>query len=228
MKFYFVKRLSSGLKVTLQLSAIRYMVCLLLLTLTSITVHAQEKFTLVKQNGSVYIYERWLTFPKSDPPVKAREVKGEFTYNNSIYAGLALIKDEKKVKQWQDHVSEFKVYLNSDTTTWLEYSYHDIPWPVSDQDHFLEYRLLEKKPGTQLFITFETKYNETLAPLRDGVTRMDLSGSWTLEQIAPDKTKATYRILSRPLNIPKFITDPVIRNNMMTTIEEFIAIMEAR
>jgi hypothetical protein len=40
--------------------------------------------------------------------------------------------------------------------------------------------------------------------------------------------KATYRILSKPLNIPKFLTDPIIRNNMMTTIQEFIALIEKK
>lgn len=185
-----------------------------------------EGFVLVKQRDSISIYERWINFPNASPPVKAREVKGEFFYNNSIYAGLKLIRDEKKIKSWQDHVSEFRVYLQPDTTVWLEYSYHDIPWPVSDQDHFLEYRLSCRRPGRELFVTFESRSNATLAPLREDVTRMVLSGSWTLEQIGPGQSKATYRILSKPLNIPKFITDPIIRNNMMTTIEEFIVLME--
>lgn len=187
-----------------------------------------EGFALVKQRDSISIYERWIMFPNAEPPVKAREVKGEFFYNNSIYAGLALIKDEKKIKKWQDHVSEFQVYLQSDTTVWLEYSYHDIPWPVSDQDHLLEYRLVCRRPGRELFIAFESRANPRLAPVREDVTRMILSGSWTLEQVRPGLSKATYRILSKPLNIPKFITDPIIRNNMMTTIEEFIVIMEGR
>jgi hypothetical protein len=53
-----------------------------------------------------------------------------------------------------------------------------------------------------------------------------LIGSWRLEQVAPGKTRATYRILSKPIGIPKFLTDPIIRNNMMTTIREYIALLE--
>lgn len=187
----------------------------------------KEGFVLVKKDGAIAIYERWLTYPSSNPPVKAREVKGEFFYNNTIYAGLRLLQNENKVKQWQSHVSEFKVYPQRDTTTWLEYSYHDIPWPVSDQDHFMEYKV-SGETDRILFISFGSKANETLAPVRKGVTRMQLSGSWTLEQVSPGKVKATYRILSMPIGIPKIFTDPIIRSNIMTTIEEYIALLEGK
>lgn len=182
---------------------------------------------LVKKDGVVSIYERWITFPKSNPPIEAREVKGVFTFRNTIWAGLRLLQDEKKIQQWQSHVSEFKVYRQADSTAWTEYSYHDIPWPVSDQDHYLYYTLVVKSPR-ELFIPFESKVDLVTAPVRKGVTRMHLSGSWTFEQIGPNEVRATYRILSTPLNIPKFLTDPIIRNNMMTTIKEYIAITEGR
>jgi hypothetical protein len=55
---------------------------------------------------------------------------------------------------------------------------------------------------------------------------MKLSGSWTLEQIGPKQVKVTYRILSMPIGIPKFLTDPIIRSNIMTTIEEYVALLE--
>lgn len=185
----------------------------------------KEGFVLVKKDGKISIYERWITFPKSDPPIEAREVKGEFFFDNTIDVGLTLIQDEKKIKQWQSHVSEFKIYPQSDPRSWLEYSYHDIPWPVSDQDHFLKYSILENTPN-RIFLVFESRKNETLAPVRKGVTRMFLSGSWTWEQISPYTTKATYRILSKPIGIPKWLTDPIIRKNIMTTIEEYIALAE--
>lgn len=186
----------------------------------------KEGFALVKEDGAISIYERWIIFPNSNPPIEAREVKGEFIFNNNMFAGLNLIQDEKKIQKWQKHVSEFKVYPQLDTTTWLEYSYHDIPWPVSDQDHFLEYTISEIIPGKSVFLTFESILNETLAPVRKGVTRMELSGSWKWEQIAPGKTKVTYRILSKPIGIPKWLTDPIIRSNIMTTIEEYVALLE--
>lgn len=190
--------------------------------------HAQDKegFVIVKKSGTTTVYERWITLPNSDPPIEAREVKGEFYFRNTMFAGLNLLQDEKKIYQWQSHVSEFKVYLERDTTNWMEYSYHDIPWPVSDQDHLLKYTIYEFVPGKSLFIRFESRENPSLAPLRKGVTRMELSGSWKWEQISACETKVTYRILSKPIGIPKWLTDPIIRSNIMTTIEEYIALLE--
>jgi hypothetical protein len=185
-----------------------------------------EGFVLIKKDGDISLYERWIIFPDSNPPQEAREVKGEFVVPSTIYHVVSLLRDEKKIKLWQSHVSYFKVYLQPDTTLWLEYSYHDIPWPVSDQDHFLEYKLYEKVTGKELFVTFKSRLDPQRAPKQDGVTRMILSGSWTLEQITPERVKVTYRILSMPIGIPRLFTDPVIRINMFSTIRALAKLAE--
>ncbi|GIL22596.1 MAG: hypothetical protein BroJett042_11090 [Bacteroidota bacterium] len=202
---------------------------LILFCCVSLKVVAQDpevEFVLVKEDSPIYVHERWITFPGKVPAVKAREVKGEFLIRSSMYTILDLLKDESKIKIWQKHVSDFKVHLQPDTTWWLEYSYHDIPWPVSDQDHFLKYVLAEQIPGKQLFITFESVVNSKLAPVEKGVSRMELSGSWTLEQVNEDQVKVTYRILSMPSHIPRIFTDPVIRSNLMSTIKALTHLAE--
>jgi hypothetical protein len=122
-------------------------------------------------------------------------------------------------------VSEFKLFPQRDTTMWYEYSYHDIPWPVSDQDHFMEYRIASSN-SQRLMISFKSKINNELAPERKGVTRMMLTGSWLLEHVDTDRVKVTYRIFSMPLDIPRMITDPIIRTNMVSTIEDFVSLVE--
>jgi hypothetical protein len=195
--------------------------------LLSLPAWAQKKdeFKLVKKDGTTSIYERWINFPKTT--IEAREVKGEFYFNNTIYEGLRLLQNESKIMQWQDHVSEFNVYKQTDTTAWYEYSYHDIPWPVSDQDHYLVYRMSSPSEGV-LFITFESVVNDKVAPVRDGVTRMQLSGSWRYEQLEGGRTKVTYLIMSKPIGIPKFLTDPIIRSNIMTTIKGYVGLLEGK
>jgi len=187
-----------------------------------------EKFDLVKEDSPIFVYERWITFPGKVPAVKAREVKGEFLINTSMYKLVSILKDESKIKIWQKHVSDFKVHPQRDTTYWLEYSYHDIPWPVSDQDHFLRYDLVEKIPGKEIFIKFESVIDPKLAPVESGVTRMELSGSWRLEQLSPHQVKVTYRILSMPSSIPRIFTDPVIRSNLMSTVKALTKLAEGK
>ncbi|MEO8474699.1 MAG: hypothetical protein ABI477_21040 [Chryseolinea sp.] len=206
-------------------------VLFVVLQLSQGTAFAQEKdkegFTLVRQDRNISVFEKWMTWPGSTPPDPSRELKCEFYYKNTIYAGLHLIKDDKQVMNWQTHVSEYKIYLQQDTTAWFEYSYHDIPWPVSDQDHYMEYKVVAKSP-TLLLITFKSRVNNNVAPQRKGVTRLQLTGSWTLEQVSPEKVKATYRVLSKPIDIPKIFIDPIIRGNMVTTMAEFSNIIEAK
>lgn len=145
-----------------------------------------------------------------------------------MYKILSILKDESKIKIWQKHVSHYNVYPQRDTTFWLEYSYHDIPWPVSDQDHFLRYDLVENIPGKELFIKFESAIDPKLAPVEPDVARMELSGSWRLEQINPQQVKATYRILSMPSRIPRMFTDPVIRSNLLSTIKALTILAEEK
>ncbi len=193
------------------------------------SIHSAEaqddKYVLVREQDSILVHERWIIFPGSDPPQNAREVKGEFFINSSIKEALKLLKDEKRIMQWQKHVTEFKVYPLSTDTAWYEYSYHDIPWPVSDQDHFLVYRI-ESQQEKEMFITFESLTHDRLCPIRDDVARMNLVGSWTFQKISNSKIKATYRIISQPSSIPRIFTDPVIRRNLMSTIKAYIRILE--
>jgi len=185
-----------------------------------------SEFQLVKRTGDISLYERWMEIP-GDETKQGREVKSVFYYKNSVQAGLRLLKDQSKAMKWQDHVSEFKIFLQHDSTVWHEYSYHDVPWPVSDQDHFMEYRIVSGAPRSML-ISFKSKVNDELAPEREGVTRIVLKGSWLLEQIETNRVKVTYRVFSMPINIPRMITDPIIRTNMVSTIEDFIAQVELR
>lgn len=185
-----------------------------------------EGFILLKKEDRIATFERWHFFPGSNPPVKAREVKGEFFIHSTIYELLSILKNEETIGRWQKHVSKFNVFPKPDTMCWLEYSYHDIPWPVSDQDHLLEYRLHVEKPGEVFFIAFKSIKDEKLAPVYEDVTRMELAGSWKLEKMAPGEIKVTYRIYSMPIGIPRIFTDPVIRSNLMSTIKALTRLAE--
>jgi hypothetical protein len=202
---------------------------LFVISLTSISV-AQDKegFELIKKEDQISIFERWINYPNANSATQAREVKGEFTIATNVYAALKLIRNEEKIQIWQTHVSEFKVYLQPDTMTWYEYSYHDIPWPVTDQDHYLKYKMSVIKPNEQLFVTFESAENKDLAPVREDVDRMGLTGSWRFEKLPGKMIKVTYRIISKPSSIPRLFTDPVIRRNIMSTIRSYIDILEGR
>lgn len=184
-----------------------------------------DGFELVRNEDGILVHERWITFPGSAPPVTAREVKSEFYIKSSLKEAVALLQDEAAINGWQKHVTEFKVFPHSDSS-WFEYSYHDIPWPVSDQDHLLEYTIEDPVEDDGIFITFKTIRSEKLAPVRKNVSRMTLSGSWYFQELSGGRIKVTYRILSMPGPLPRFITDPVIRSNLLSTVRSYIDLLE--
>lgn len=212
---------------------LRNYVSLFVISLLSLSLAAQDKkidsdpeFVLIREEPSISLHERWIHYPGKTPPVPAREVKGEFHIDGSIYTILKLIKDETQIHNWQNHVGEFKVYPKPDTNEWHQYTYYDAPWPVSDQDHFVRYTLIEKSKGTELLINFESDTNYKLAPLNEDVTRLEINGSWHMQQLAPNKAKVTYRVQSMPGGAPRMLTDPVVRGNLMSSIRSLKELAE--
>lgn len=194
--------------------------------LTSAAQNDDDEFVLVREEPHISLHERWINYPGKVPAVPSREVKGEFHVNASIYSVLKLLRDESKIHDWQNHIGGFKVYPQPDTNVWHEYTYYDAPWPVTDQDHFVKYTLTEKIPGQEILITFVSEVNDKLAPAIDGVTRLEINGSWLMQQLGPNKAKVTYRVQSMPGGAPRMLTDPVVRNNMMSSIRSLKELAE--
>lgn len=196
---------------------------------TSIAASGQdaEGFVLVKSEPPIELLERWVEFPNKKPGATSRELKTEFTVNSSIQKVLKSIKDESLVKEWQTHTTDYKIYHKTDTTVWEEYSRHNIPWPLNDQDTFLEYKLREITPGSEYFISFKSKVDKTV-PVYENINRVELVGSWRFTLIEPGVVKVIYRVQSAPgsTNVPRMIVDPVIRNNIVASIRSLTEIVE--
>jgi len=187
--------------------------------------NGDQGFVLVKSEPPFEVHERWVEFPGKKPVVTSRELKTEFTVNASISKIIGIIKDESRVKAWQGHVSKYKLYLKADTTVWEEYSCHDIPWPLSDQDSFMEYKLTEVTPEKEYIINFKSRVDKKIAPEYENINRIELIGSWKFVWVSPNVVRVTYRVQSVPkTHIPRMIVDPVIRNNLVETVKSLAEI----
>jgi hypothetical protein len=186
-----------------------------------------EGFVVVVKEPTIQVQERWVEFPGKKPAVTSRELKTEFTINASIFKIISLIKDESQVNTWQQHLRSYKIYHTKDTTVWNEYSCRDIPWPLSDQDSFLEYRLVEVSSGKEYFVDFKSRVDQKVAPLNDDIHRIELVGSWQFKLISPGVVHVIYRIQSAPAtSLPRMIIDPVVRNNLVASIKSLTEIAE--
>lgn len=202
-----------------------------ILILTSFGCFAQdndnEGFVRVKNDPPFEVHERWVEFPGKQPAVTSRELKSEFTVNAPIHKIIRIIRDESQVNLWQSNIRSFKIYQKADTSMWDEYSCRNVPWPLEDQDSFMEYQLKEIRPNEEYLIIFKSRVDDQVAPVNEDINRIELTGSWRFVVTSPGVVRVTYRIQSVPAtSVPRMILDPVVRNNLVATIKSLTEIVE--
>src|SRR5688572_8557544 len=190
--------------------------------LSAQSVAQNDGYEVVRQDEKITMYERWTPYPGTT--TNSRQIKCVFHTNSDINNIYAHIYEESKISTWQENILEYKIIPKNDSL-WIAYSYYRIPWPLSNQDYLLTYSVLEKNEN-RIALSFTHLEDEKLGVKRKGVDRRPTVGKWELEKVAKGKTKVTYTITSLPLNHPRFITDRLVHNNLMSTINKLILVAE--
>jgi hypothetical protein len=159
-------------------------------------------WTSISNKDNVAIYRR----PRSGPGHNESKVIGEIPAPIAIVR--AVIEDVESYTQFMPYTVECRV-LKREADSVLTYQRISAP-VVSDRDYTLRIRTATKmtEAGTSYFIRWETENSLGPAPPR-GVVRVNLcEGSWLLEPLGPNNTRATYTILTDSGGIlPAFIKD---------------------
>ncbi|MBK8491372.1 MAG: hypothetical protein IPL49_10905 [Saprospirales bacterium] len=175
----------------------------------------EGEFKLVREKGSVSLYERWF---EVEPGLKVRELKAVFTVEAGTVSAINLLKDASRAPKWMQSLDEFELVENKGAS-WISYVRYSIPWPLEDQDVVLRYRQTNVDAST--LVSFFSDSHPSYLPEK-GVTRMQgVSGSWLFEPVG-NKTVVTYKITTRnKSSIPRWITDPIVQDNMLDTMNSF-------
>jgi hypothetical protein len=181
-----------------------------------------DGFEIVRQDEKITMYERWTPYPGTT--TKARQIKCVFHVQTDLDNTFAYIYEESKLRTWQENILEYRIIPKNDSL-WVAYSYYRIPWPLTNQDYLLTYAVLEKNEN-RIVLSFTHLEDEKLGAVRKGVDRRPTVGKWELERVAKGKVKVTYTISSLPLNTPRIITDRIVHNNLMSTINKLITVAE--
>lgn len=182
----------------------------------------KDGYEIVRQDKRIFLYERWADFPGTT--TQARGLKVVFSVAATLDKMLIMLTEESKLKEWQKNLVEYKRYSKNDTA-WHVYTWYKVPWPLTDQDYYATYKITERT-ANRIVITFEPAVNNKVAPARDKINRMQAYGKWVLEKTTTGKTKVTYIITGEPVKIPRSVTDNIVRNNFMSTINELITVAE--
>ncbi len=178
-------------------------------------------FILVKKAKGIELYERWLEIAVDH---FVREVKVIYVINASIESAAELIKNEEKATQWNKAASMYKIISNTNND-WVSYIQYDLPWPMDNQDCVLQYTASSDED--KHIINFRSIDHE-IFPTSKNVTRIeDITGRWIFRPTETG-TVVEYSITTTPSpTLPRWVTDPLVRSNLIDTMDEFRNILEA-
>lgn len=177
-------------------------------------------FVLVKEDNGISLYERWYSVR---PDLFAREIKATFIVNAGSEAALALLKDESKGRDWNRNIEEYKV-LPGNSNFWFSYIQYDLPWPVSNQDCVLKYNHQYSADGMK--VSFHNS-NHPEFPVQKRIQRIpEISGKWIFRESAEGLVVEYYITTTPSDTLPTWLTDPIIRNNLIQNFTDFRNILE--
>jgi len=173
------------------------------------------EFALVKRNHGISLYERWY---ESEPDLSAREVKATFVLNVEPEAAISLIRNQARGRDWNKNTRDYKVVAVNDDK-WICYLQYDLPWPLNNQDCVLEHS--QYRQGNSIYVPFEAVEHPEF-PENSRVQRIPaIRGKWVFTP-DPAGTRVDYYITTTPSgSLPTWVTDPVIRNNLIASLQAF-------
>ncbi|NML22552.1 hypothetical protein HHL16_16845 [Pseudoflavitalea sp. G-6-1-2] len=201
--------------------------CLLVLLVQSLYagVAGEGEYKLVKKDEVISLYERWIPDGQGE---QVREIKAVFTVRADVDAVISLLTDQTKGKEWNINARKYNVLHAGSRTSWITYTRYSIPWPVGDQDCCLSYSV-QKDLSKSLTgsIHFESVVNNQF-PVTEDVTRITgTKGKWQLEDAGNGQMRVSYFVsTNRSKKVPRWISDPIVRNNLFTTMSSFRTLLE--
>ncbi|MEK6781783.1 MAG: START domain-containing protein [Bacteroidota bacterium] len=183
--------------------------------------HDSSGYILVKKSKGIELYEKWHEITTDR---MAREVKVMYTIHASAASAVSLLSDEAKATQWNKGSSMYQV-ITKDDHSWISYIQYDLPWPVDNQDCVLQYNS-SYTINNHIVINFKS-VEHVIFPSSKNISRItDIRGKWIFRETS-EGLRVEYSITTTPsLTLPHWLTDPLVRNNLIDTMDEFRNILE--
>jgi hypothetical protein len=186
-------------------------------------VSPASSFELVDEESGIQLYERW---HKTAEGNAYRELKTVLKVKAPTLTLLRTLREEQQAEKWMRRVDEVRSFPGQHERHWYAYVHYGLPWPARDHDCTIAYRQTGSTAGSTT-IQFESVALKQY-PVKDGIERITgLSGRWEFERQANGYAEVRYFIqTTKASSLPRFITDPIVRSNMMRTMEGFREVAE--
>ena len=176
-------------------------------------------FILVKDVSGIRIFTRWIPVTESR---SARQIKAVLVMDGSVAAVLAVLRDDRSFTKWMNGTKEYSRLKTIDSKQWYSYVQFSVPWPLNNQDCIIKYEVFEDAPSGKTMLRL-TGVPSFIRPF-DGVKRIPhMEGSWIITDLGKNKVQVEYIMFSNQKpSFPRWITDPIIQNNLLKTMEAFL------
>jgi hypothetical protein len=176
-----------------------------------------ENYVLVGKNKSVSLYERWIT---SNSGGKVREIKAIFIVHADMNKAIGFMRDASSGAKWNTNVKTYEILPTDEQNTWFTYIRYRLPWPMEDRDCCLTNTVrycTDKAQSTEILFQSTT---HTKFPERKKVSRINgTTGKWVFTPMDKGQLQVTYLVITtQSSNIPKWIADPIVRDNLIETM----------
>jgi hypothetical protein len=181
-------------------------------------------FKLVKKDNIISLYERWFVNTQGE---NVRELKAVLQVRSDIPEIISLLADSMRGTKWNIHAVTYNIHGGG--ASWITYLKYAIPWPFGDQDCCLFYSLKQGAVSQKYaLLNFESTTHQQY-PEQKNITRITgIKGKWELQGTEKGHVRVTYLISSnRNTRLPRWISDPIVRNNLFDTMSAFKNILES-
>ena len=183
------------------------------------------EFTLVKDVSDIRISTRWIPVTEDR---SARQIKAEYIVNGPVSKVLSILCDDASFVKWMKGTKDYYRVRTVNPGQWYSYIQFGLPWPLRNQDCIIKYEITENT-GEGITTVCLTGMPAFLK-LFDGVDRIPhMEGSWSFTDLGNNKVGVEYMIFSnQKAKFPRWITDPIIQNNMVETMDAFRSMVHER
>lgn len=148
---------------------------------------AQTNWKLSTESEGIKVYTS--IFPGS----KIKAVKVECEFKASAAQFVAVLMDIKSSPEWLYHTKLCTVVKQVSPAELYYYSEVNLPWPAENRD-FVSHLSVSQNPETKL-ITIDGPAVPGFVPLKDGIVRVDHSGSeWLVTPLANGQVSVKYTL----------------------------------
>ena len=180
-------------------------------------------FELVDEEEGIRLYERW---HKTADGRSYRELKTILRVKANTHELIRTLREEPLAKKWMRRGDNVRSFSGKHERHWYAYVHYGLPWPARDHDVTISYQQAGSSAG-QMVINFESVKLKSY-PVKEDIERITgLSGRWEFHSLGNGDMEVLYFIqTTKASSIPRFITDPIVRSNMMRTMEGFREVAE--